>query len=292
MREEKETILVVDDTETNIDILLGLLGDYDVIVATDGQSALEIVGEDDIDLILLDIMMPYMDGFEVCQRVKSSNKEIPIIFITAKLDEDSIERAYDVGGDDYVAKPFKARELLARIKTQLKVKKLIAHLDYIGTHDSMTGIYNRRNFFELSEEKFKKSTTGLYAVMIDIDRFKTVNDRYGHASGDEVIKLVTKTISSCLLPGAIFGRLGGEEFAIICNSLSSEVVKKMIEELRVDIEKLELIAENGDSIHFTISNGIAKSTSQTSNLDELLKEADKALYEAKGTGRNKVVFRS
>ena len=79
MREEKETILVVDDTETNIDILLGLLGDYDVIVATDGQSALEIVGEDDIDLILLDIMMPYMDGFEVCQRVKSSNKEIPII---------------------------------------------------------------------------------------------------------------------------------------------------------------------------------------------------------------------
>ncbi len=292
MREEKATILVVDDTETNIDILLGLLDDYDVIVATDGQSALDIVKEDDIDLILLDIMMPGMDGYEVCAQIKNGKKDIPIIFITAKLDEDSIEKAYEVGGDDYITKPFKPRELIVRIKTQLKVKHLINHLEYIGTHDEMTGIYNRRKFFELAHDKFENGVGGLYAIMMDIDKFKAVNDSYGHAMGDEVIKLVTKTISQHLLVGAVLGRLGGEEFAIVCNSLSSNVVKQNMEDIREAIENLELMSENNESIKFTISEGISKATLETKNLDDLLQEADEALYEAKGSGRNRVIFRT
>lgn len=294
MKNLKKTILIVDDTETNIDILLELLGEkYDVIVALDGVSALEIVDENQVDLILLDIMMPQIDGYEVCDRLKSkeSSSNIPIIFITAKDDEKSIEKAYEAGALDYITKPFKALELLARVNVQLKVKELINHLDFISSYDEMTGIYNRRKFFELSEKKFAQNKSDLYAVMIDIDKFKNINDSYGHPMGDNVIKLVAKTISKQLSDDAVFGRLGGEEFAIVCNYSSSSGVVENIEKIREAIENLEIISDNGDSIKFTISEGVAKASTETKNLDELLKYADMSLYEAKGLGRNRVIFR-
>lgn len=294
MKNLKKTILIVDDTETNIDILLELLGEkYDVIVALDGVSALEIVDENQVDLILLDIMMPQIDGYEVCKRLKSkeSSSNIPIIFITARDDENSIEKAYEAGALDYITKPFKAIELLARVNVQLKVKELINHLDFISSYDEMTGIYNRRKFFELSEKKFVQNKSDLYAVMIDIDKFKNINDNYGHPMGDNVIKLVAKTISKQLSDDAIFGRLGGEEFAIVCNYSSSSGVVENIEKIREAIENLEIISDNGDSIKFTISEGVAKASQETKNLDELLKYADMSLYEAKGLGRNRVIFR-
>jgi len=291
MRENIPTILIVDDTETNIDILLGLLGNYDVAVATDGKTALNIIKNDDIDLVLLDIMMPEMDGYDVCLELKKYKQSIPVIFITARTDEDSIEKAYDVGGDDYITKPFKPRELMARVKTQLKIKELIYNLEYIASYDQMTGIYNRRKFFQLANEKFD-NYDDLYAVMIDIDKFKLVNDNYGHAIGDEVIKKVAKTIDDFLSTNSIFGRLGGEEFAIVTSTLTYAEVEKKIEQVRQKIQDLEVLSDSGDIIKFTISEGVAKKTKQTQNLDELLKEADKALYDAKGHGRNRVVFRT
>lgn len=294
MKTKTPTILVVDDTETNIDILIDLLSnDYDVMVALDGQGALDIANEDKIDLILLDIVMPGMNGYEVCKTLKAveKTKEIPVIFITAKTDEDSIEKAYDIGGIDYVTKPFKPKELLARIKTQLKLKSLINHLIYISSHDPMTGIYNRRKFFALSEDKFITQKENLYAIMIDIDKFKLINDTYGHPLGDKVIKKVTQTISKHLSDKAIFGRIGGEEFAIVGNHPSFEGIIEDIEFTRKTIEKLVVIADNGDSVKFTISIGIVKSNINITTLDDLLKLADSALYEAKGTGRNKSIFR-
>lgn len=294
MIEEKKTILIVDDTETNIDILLELLGDeYDVMVALSGQGALEIVSEEDIDLILLDIMMPEMDGYEVCQIIKkeSSTEDIPVIFITAKTDEDSIEKAYDVGGIDYVTKPFKPRELLARVKTQISLKELIHNLEYIASYDEMTGIYNRRKFFSLAINKFNESKENLYAIMMDIDKFKNVNDTYGHPVGDKVIKLVTKTISQQIDEESIFGRIGGEEFALICTGLSKDDVISKMDRIREDISKLSVTSDNNELVKFTISNGISKVSEELNSIDDVLKEADKALYEAKGTGRNKVIFR-
>ena len=290
----KSTILIVDDIDTNIDILLELLGEkYDVLVAVDGKTALDIASKEKIDLILLDIMMPEMDGYEVCERLKSSEEthNIPVLFITAKTDEDSIEKAYDIGGSDYITKPFKPRELLARIKTQLQLRKLINNLDFIATHDEMTGIYNRRQFFNLASKRFKETKKNLYAVMVDIDKFKEVNDKYGHSIGDEVIKIVTKTIADSISKDAIFGRIGGEEFALVCNAESKATVMKNIESMREKIEKLEVKAHNGEIVKFTISEGVSKAKVKTKNLDELLKEADIALYEAKGSGRNKVIFR-
>jgi len=128
----ESTILIVDDTRINIDILLELLNEYNLAVATNGISAIEIANEEKIDLILLDILMPEMDGFEVCKILKSNHKtqDIPIIFLTAKTDSESIETAYDVGGIDYVTKPFKPKELLARVNRELKLASLIHSLRY------------------------------------------------------------------------------------------------------------------------------------------------------------------
>jgi len=292
MEEKRRTVLVVDDTETNIDIMLELLGDrYDILVALDGESALEIVQEDKVDLILLDIMMPDMDGYKVCSILKKDirTKDIPIIFITAKTDEDSIEKAYEIGGIDYVTKPFKPRELLARVKTQLKLNELINHLEFIASYDQMTGIYNRRKFFLLAIEELSHSKENLYAIMIDIDKFKKVNDTYGHSNGDKVIKIITKTISDKLSDKAIFGRVGGEEFALICKNDSKENILKMIDNSREDIANLEILSDDAHVIKFTISIGISK-IKDNDCIDSALKEADMALYKAKMSGRNRVVF--
>jgi len=289
-----KNILIVDDTETNIDILLDLLGDmYEIVVATDGITALEILEEEHIDLILLDIMMPEMDGYEVCKRVREQHhtRDLPIIFITARSDEESIEKAYKIGGNDYVTKPFKTLELLARIKTQLQLKELIENLERIASYDEMTGIYNRRKFFEIAVAMFQNSTENLYAIMIDIDKFKNVNDTYGHPVGDKVIKAVTAIIAEHLCTDAVLGRVGGEEFAILCYPDDEIMVNKTMEEIRQKVEELEIFTDDNKIVKCTISEGVVAATQEIKTLDALLKHADDALYEAKGTGRNRVIFR-
>ena len=287
------TILAVDDTVTNLDILVDLLHDYDVIEATSGDEALEIVDEEKIDLILLDIMMPGMDGYTVCRKLKESEKsqDIPIVFITARSDEDAIEKAYDAGGVDYVTKPFKPKELRARVKIQLEHQEMIDKLEYLASHDPMTGIYNRRKFFELANRKFTDNSENLYAAMMDIDNFKKINDTYGHPTGDLVIKAVTGIIGENIDKDTVFGRLGGEEFAVVCRHPRQEQVVERLESIRNKVEQLEIRNEKGELIRCTISEGIAKTDETTKNLDELLHRADEMLYKAKGSGRNKAIFR-
>lgn len=290
----KQKILIVDDTAENLDILFELLNDYDIIDAISAKEAFEILDEENVDLILLDIMMPDIDGYEVCRILKNNTEteDIPIIFITAITDEESIEKAYNQGGNDYVTKPFKPKELLARVKTQLKVQSLIKHLDRLASYDQLSGIYNRRKFFELAKERFLNDKNNLYAIMIDIDNFKNVNDTYGHATGDSVIKTFASVISSHLEKEAIFGRVGGEEFTIISHFENSETVILFAEKFRTAIEKTKVIANDGSAFHFTISCGISAYRKDLEILDDLLKEADKALYDAKGYGRNRAIFRS
>jgi len=288
---KKATILIVDDTKENIHILLSLLQEYDLLVALSGKKALQMVEKNDIDIILLDIMMPEMDGYEVCNILKSQprTKDIPVLFITAKMDEESIEKAFDTGGIDYVTKPFKPKELLARVKTQLENRRLIRELEFMVSRDPMTAIYNRRKFFELGTKLFNAVNNNLFVTMIDIDKFKNINDKYGHPFGDIVIKSMTHHVSNLIAPDAIFARLGGDEFAILCEAKSIEEVQNKIELVRKTIANLEEKYED-KIVKFTISDGIAQKHSDDT-LDSLLKRADEALYEAKGTGRNKVCFR-
>lgn len=288
-------ILVVDDSESSIEILVELLGsDYDVLVALDGETAIEIANEDKPQIILLDIVMPELNGFEVCQRLKESacTKDIPIIFITAKNDEESIEMAYDLGGIDYVTKPFKAKELLARVKTQIELKNLITSLEYLSSHDTMTGILNRRKFFELAALNFNQRKEKQYSVMIDIDRFKNINDIFGHHMGDTVIKKIVNTIDSHVKEDTLFARLGGEEFVLFGYYESKDSIYKEVEIIRKKIEDLEIYEDTGKEIFVTISCGISFYNDKITSIDELLKDADAALYEAKGQGRNKSIIRN
>jgi len=287
-------VLVIDDTRTNIDILVELLSQkYDVVVSLSGSIALEILEKESIDLILLDVMMPDMDGFEVCKHIKANNntRDIPIIFITAKTDEESIEQGYLIGGSDYVTKPFKPRELLSKLSREFKLQDTIRELRYVSSHDTMTGILNRKSFFEKGTNVFDKNTETSYAVMIDIDHFKKINDTYGHFVGDEVIRSITQTIKMQLSDQAIFGRLGGEEFAIILELPVFEDIEQKMNSIRKVIETTQINITSNEFINVTISQGIAKKTNETKDIDSLLKKADEALYEAKREGRNKVVYK-
>ena len=294
MKNEQPTILVVDDAASNIDILLELLSDdYDIMVALDGESALELASKESFDLILLDITMPKMDGYEVCTILKSDDatKDIPVIFITAKTDEKSIEKAYKVGGIDYVTKPFKFLELSARVKTQLNLKFLIQNLEHIASHDQMTNIYNRGKFFEVAKKKFQNSFEDLYAAMIDIDKFKNINDKYGHCVGDKVIKSVAQAISKHLDEGSVFGRLGGEEFDIVFNTDSLDKAAQKMDAIREEVSNIEIFSDDNESVKCTISLGYSKAKDDTKSIDALLRDADRGLYDAKDAGRNKSIFR-
>lgn len=293
MLQSKKTILIVDDTESNIDMLLAILKEYDTIVATNGEDALKILEEERVDLVLLDILMPGIDGFEVCRRIKQNSEwnKIPVVFITAKSDEDTIEEAYAIGGIDYVTKPFKPRELRARVKTHLEFQSMVQHLDFIASYDMLTGILNRRKFFTISQELFD-THDNVCAVMIDIDRFKHINDRYGHHSGDVVLKIISENIAQNLPDGAIFGRLGGEEFTILMINRDEESIMELVEVIRNAVEKSEIIVENNTQVHCTISSGVAIKDDTVKTLDILLQKADKAMYEAKEKGRNRSIFRA
>jgi len=293
MLPNKKTILIVDDTESNIDMLLAILKEYDTVVAMSGEDALKIVEEEAIDLVLLDIVMPGIDGFEVCKRMKNAPKthKIPVVFITAKSDEDTIEEAYAIGGIDYVTKPFKPRELRARVKTHLEFQSMVQHLDFIASYDMLTGIFNRRKFFERSQELFE-THDNVCAIMIDIDRFKHINDSFGHHNGDIVLKSIAQSIAKNLPSEAIFGRLGGEEFAILLINTEEKAVMELIEKVRKGVETNEIILDGTTQVHCTISSGVAMKDTTTNTLDILLQKADNAMYEAKEKGRNRTVFRA
>jgi diguanylate cyclase (GGDEF)-like protein len=300
--QKRLSILIVDDTETNVDILVELLSDlYEIVVALDGQSALDILEEQEVDLILLDIMMPKIDGYEVCRRVKQNKKtsDIPIIFITAKMDEDSIEKAYEAGGMDYVTKPFKPKELFARIKTQLQLRILIQELEssknalkHLSETDPMTKLWNRRYFSYASKnilDLAKRDKTELTVVMLDIDKFKDVNDTYGHNVGDEIIISLANILLEVIRKSDLACRFGGEEFILLLPETSLEGAIVIAEKIRKKVESFSLSLENNKKVNITISLGISQvDTKNDISIEPTIKKADIALYRAKETGRNKV----
>lgn len=292
-----KTILAVDDTPSNLDILIDLLEEYDVIDATNGEDALDIANEEDIDLILLDIMMPDMDGFEVCKQLKANEKtkDIPIIFITGQSDEESIQKAYEYGGSDYVTKPFLPLELKARVKKELKIQEMMEELRLLASTDPLTKLYNRRYFYEVSQHIFmlaKREQSDLGVIMLDIDKFKSINDTYGHQVGDEVIKFLASTLQKSLRKSDVACRYGGEEFVILLPHIAEENIKELAEKIRVRVESSSVKLGDEKELKFTISLGCAKLDSiNDTSLDMLIHRADEALYEAKNSGRNKVVMK-
>jgi len=289
-----KTILIVDDTVSNLDILIDLLDEYDIIDTTNGADALAITNEERIDLILLDIMMPKMDGYEVCKQLKENpnTKDIPIIFITAKTDEESIEKAYEIGGADYVTKPFKPKELLARVKKELQIQELMEKLRMAALTDSMTKLYNRAYFAETSINYInlaERDKTPISVIMLDIDKFKNINDTYGHDVGDKVIIALAKLLQDNKRNSDIVCRYGGEEFTILLPNTSKEGAKQLAEIIRKNCENTIIRSSLDEEVHFSISLGIADiDPIQHRAIEIALKHADDALYRAKNSGRNRV----
>lgn len=284
-------ILVVDDVPLNVDILVELLDEYDISVALDGKSALEIVSQEPIDLVLLDIRMPEMDGFEVCREIKQmeEKRDIPILFITAESDESSIIRGFEEGGVDFVTKPFLPQELRARVRTHLSLRENIKKLEFLATRDSMTGALNRRALFERGMKMLDGANSEyspFSAMMLDLDRFKNINDTLGHGVGDSVIKRFASIVCEHMDNSSIFGRVGGEEFVVFDNKEIDELTE-VAKRIR---ERVESVCEiDGLPINFTVSIGLStKLDHDENNIDAILKRADDMLYEAKKS-RNRVV---
>ena len=294
----QETVLVVDDMAANIKILANLLKDeYTIQVANKGQKALEIArSQNPPDLILLDIMMPEMDGFEVCRALKNNanTSRIPVIFISA-LDEVNDERqGLDVGAVDYIAKPFHPDIVKARVRNHMSLKIKTDLLEKMSHIDGLTQVANRRSFdSQLSKEirRAQRSGKALGVIMLDIDFFKPYNDNYGHGKGDEcLIKVASELQKVVSRSGDLFARYGGEEFVTLLPETDAEGVKLIAEKMRQVVEDLNISHEfSAASDHITISLGMSVKLPTDDDFTNILSAADQALYRAKRLGRNCVI---
>lgn len=294
METNKPLILIVDDSPINISFCKKILNKngYTTDSCKCGEEALEYLEKNSPDLILLDIVMPGIDGYEFCEHIKNIPKltDTPVIFLSAMDDEESIIKGFKCGGVDYITKPFRTQEMLARTKTHIDLKKTKEQLLRMATTDVLTGLANRRFFMDRLSSEFErvKRYESLYTIlMIDLDLFKKINDTLGHKAGDIVLAKVSEILQSGLRCTDIIGRIGGEEFAAILPETEIQHGVQIAERLKNAVEDLQLEI-NGKKIKTTISLGASQSNPQDREMDDGLIRADSALYEAKKSGRNRV----
>ena len=303
---KKKRILVVDDHEDNIELLRARLEarGYEVEGASDGQAALDAVERIPPDLILLDVMMPKMDGMEVVRRLKAKREanEIPFIPVIMQTALDSTENkveGLDAGAEDYITKPINFAELEARVNAQLRIKALQTQLSVLNDQltrmsltDGLTQIENRRSLNERLHEMWQHSVRlhePLSLVMCDIDKFKSVNDNHGHQAGDAVLKGFAQVLKGEAREIDRVGRYGGEEFLLILPGTVLDAAVTFAERLREKVEGHTFSYEGG-TLTRTMSCGVASSPHpRVKDEEALLRAADDALYVAKETGRNRVV---
>lgn len=294
----KAKILVVDDEPLNIEVMAGTLEELgEVIFATGGEEALALATQEKPDIIILDIMMPEMDGFEVCRRLKNTpeTESIPVIFATALSDNTDETMGFNVGAVDYVTKPIVAPVVLARVKNHLQLKHYRDYLETIAFIDGLTGIPNRRNFDDHIHAEWQRairSKTELSLLLIDIDHFKQYNDTYGHQAGDACLALIGKSLSSSVhRPGDQVARYGGEEFVCVMPTTNLAGATQIGETLREAVNFLK-IPHKSSSVcdHVTISVGGASiQPALVNEIGDLVGAADANLYKAKSAGRDQVI---
>lgn len=295
---KKQKILIVDDTVFNIKLLIAALeDDYDISIATNGKDALSVAHSNNPpDIILLDIMMPEMNGYEVCEKLKQEKdtKDIPIIFVTAMQDGKSEEHGLKLGAIDYITKPFSIPIVKAKIKNHLELKRYKDLLKENSAIDGLTQIANRRRFdqaFKIETKRVRRSGSYLSVLMVDIDYFKNYNDTYGHLQGDVCLRKVAQIMKASLnRPGDMVTRWGGEEFAILLPDTDKEGAILIAEKLRKAVADLAIVHETSlvDKV-VTVSIGVATSDpADYTSYEKLLEQSDHALYKAKETGRNRI----
>ncbi len=297
----KQRILIVDDVPENIKMLGEVLReDYRISFATHGKSALDLAfsARDGFDLILLDIMMPEMDGYEVCLALKENRKtrNIPVIFITARADEEDETKGLMLGAVDYIIKPFSQAIVKARVKTHLELKRHRDFLEHLSSLDGLTGIPNRRRFDQVIQAEWRnaiRENSFLSLIMIDIDYFGEYNNTYDHVAGDDCLKKVAKRLAASVKrPTDFVARYGGEEFAAVLPKTDIEGAVHIAEDMRKNIEELNIPhSASLTDIRVTISLGAATIYPNSSiSVEHLIKSSDGALFNAKRSGRNQVKF--
>jgi len=298
---KKEKILVVDDNKENINILMDLFRDqYKIVPAIHPKRALEIAASDPPpDIILLDILMPDMDGYEVCNILKNSEntKNIPIIFITAVSEVMDAAKGFALGAVDYITKPFHPPMVRARVDMQLNLKRKQELLEEYAFIDALTEIPNRRRLEEVFDKELKRairSNLPLSVLMIDIDFFKKYNDKYGHGQGDRTLKILAKTIQKSLQRAGDFtARYGGEEFIVILPYTDQEQTKHIADMILTNIQQ-QKIEHSESPITPYVTASIGCHTVLPAMVEKtpeaIIEITDKALYQAKKNGRNQIVY--
>ena len=296
---ENFLILIVDDITHNLKLVGKMLDDagYNTTFATSGLQAFERIKNNKTDLILLDLMMPEIDGFEVCKILKNDLlfQDIPIIFLTASHEQDHLIDAFEAGAVDYITKPYIKNELLARVKTHLTLKhttdtlkNTLLQLEQLAQLDPLTQVLNRRRFFEVAEAEFESSIQAgktFSLLLLDLDHFKKINHDYGHLIGDHALIQFTSVIRNNIRDVDHFGRYGGEEFVLLLPETTLEDAVKMAQEICYLIFNLSIPTEKGN-LHMTVSIGIAISDSQDTRIEDIFDRADQSLYQAKAQRLN------
>lgn len=306
MTPSKPRILLVDDLPANLHTLSAALAkDYDLSIATSGVAALQLAREIRPNLILLDLMMPGMDGLEMLAMLRSNEwgREIPVIMVTADDRTETLVSSLDQGADDFIAKPVVIPVVQARVRNLLERQRLRHELFRMATVDELTGALNRRYFFERGEVELTRSQRYGHpcgVLMLDIDHFKLFNDQHGHAVGDRVLQAFSRCVKTELRDSDILGRIGGEEFAVLSPHSDRAGSLKLGERLREVVADMRMPLDSGDTpgtsnasdiataLTVTASIGVTQFNPSDTRLDASLQRADSALYAAKESGRNRV----
>jgi diguanylate cyclase (GGDEF)-like protein len=290
-------VLAVDDEPVNLQTIVELLRtEFRLRVASDGRTALELAQHPDRpDVILLDIMMPGMNGYEVCRHLKEApaTRDIPVIFVTSIHDASAETRGLELGAVDYIVKPFNAGVARARVRTHVQLRRARMHLAQLSELDGLTGIANRRRFDDALATEWKRAArygTPLALVMADIDFFKQLNDRYGHPAGDECLQRVARAMIAALRrPTDLAARVGGEEFAALLADTELDGALQVARAVADNVRALDIEHALSPYRRATVSCGAAVlRPSEGMAPLELLERADRALYRAKEAGRDRI----
>ncbi len=292
----KIKVLVVDDSKTFLEQTKELLQRYrfQFLSAVNGEEALNILNEqDNIRIVLTDYLMPKIDGLELTKiiRKKFAKDQISIIVVSNDPCRKIPAIFLKYGANDFLYKGFSDEEFFARINTNIEILELFDEIKNKANRDYLTGLYNRRYLFDYGKilyEKYKIEQKEFAVALIDIDKFKSINDAFGHSAGDMVIKEVGYILNNVINKNTLISRLGGEEFCILIYDRNKDEVMNLLENIRNAFEKNETIYKK-DKLKYTVSIGCSFEFGE--NLDEMIQKADVGLYDAKNSGRNKVRYR-
>lgn len=293
-----EKILIIDDSSVQANFLRSILApDYAVTVANTAEAGLEQAKKEDYSLILLDVIMPGIDGFQLLKTLQEEVvlRHTPVILITSLNDTQHEEQGLTLGAVDYITKPFHPAIVQARVNTHIKLYRYRTQIEEEAAVDQLTGVPNRRRYDSVSGKRWQDAIrlgASISICMFDIDKFKVYNDTFGHPAGDKVIRAVAETASSYLQRGTdFFARYGGEEFVALILGGESTVNFQHLIKVRQAVEDLHIPHNPGISPWVTISiGGITVIPKVGSKFDNYLKMADAMLYDAKRFGRNQVVW--